>query len=171
MKTEIWKDIENYEGLYMISNMGNVKSLNYNHTDKTKLLKPCKDKYGYYYVVLCDGICKKAKKIHRLVAIEFIPNIENKATVNHKNHIKTDNNVENLEWNTTQENTRHAIINGLKPTKAVIQLNIDGEFISEYESINDAAISIKTNLCNIVNCLKGRQKTAGGYKWEYKTKK
>ena len=103
---EIWKPVLNYEGYYEVSNCGNVRSIDRIITDingnayhyKSKQLKPGKNKDGYLQV----GISKNGKTnsyyIHILVAIAFIPNVDNKPTVNHKDGIKTNNCIENLEW-------------------------------------------------------------------------
>ena len=109
---EIYKNIENYEGLYQISNLGNVKSLNNSKFKKEKILKKGLQKNGYEIISLCKENKKKSYTVHRLVALHFIPNLENKKQVNHINGIKTDNIVENLEWCTTSENTKHAYDNG-----------------------------------------------------------
>lgn len=103
---EIWKKIQDYPN-YEISNLGNVKSLNYRNTKKEKLLKLCEDAYGYYAVVLVNNKNKKTIKVHKLVAIEFLNHIPNRyeLIINHKNFIRTDNRVENLEIITARENT------------------------------------------------------------------
>ena len=99
MEKEIWKDIEGYEGRYQISNRGNVKSLNYNHNGKEKILKPIiNNKHGYAYVGLHLEGKTKNYYIHRLVAIAFIPNPDNLPEVNHRDENKENNTVENLEW-------------------------------------------------------------------------
>lgn len=102
--TEIWKDIKDFEGLYQVSSCGRVKSLRDNKGNyREKLLKLilCK---GYLYVNLLKDGKQKSYKVHRLVAEAFIPNTLNKPTVNHKDEIKTNNCVENLEWMTIREN-------------------------------------------------------------------
>ncbi len=114
-KNEIWKDIFGYEGLYQISNFGNVKSLKrislmrnkYQFIKKEKILKPCLDNVGYYNVNLYKNNFQKTFKIHKLVAIAFLNHTPcgYKLVVNHKNFIKTDNKLENLEIITSRENT------------------------------------------------------------------
>lgn len=116
---EIWKDISGYEGLYQISNFGRVKSLakhcgfGKGYTTKEIILKPHL-RLGYISYTLYKNDIPKAIGAHRLVAIAFIPNPENKPQVNHINGIKTDNSIKNLEWVTNSENVKHAFNTGLK---------------------------------------------------------
>lgn len=99
---EIYKDIKGYEGLYQVSNYGRVKSLNYRRTGKERLLKQILHTNGYFYVRLYKS--NKWFSIHRLVAETFIPNPENLPCVNHKDEVKTNNHVDNLEWCTNEYN-------------------------------------------------------------------
>ena len=105
---EIWKPIKNYESLYEVSSLGNIKGIKYN-----KLLKPYNDK-GYLKI----SLCKKGKVtkffVHRLVAEAFLKNELNKPQVNHINGCKLTNTVDNLEWVTCSENHEHAYKLGLK---------------------------------------------------------
>jgi len=112
---ETWVELDKYPK-YKVSNLGNVKS-------KIKILKNTKTVYGYLVVNLHNDKGQKSHLIHRIVAKAFIPNPENKTQVNHKNGIKTDNRVENLEWNTSKENINHAYKNGLKTNKKGVECN------------------------------------------------
>lgn len=112
---EIWKPIPNYEGFYEVSSMGRVRSLDrklphpknqmvVSHR-KGRILKPEPDKYGYPVVTLCQEAKTKTFKVHRLVALAFIPNPDNLPQIDHINTKKYDNRPENLRWCTTQQNT------------------------------------------------------------------
>lgn len=126
---EKWKDIKNYEGIYQVSNMGQIRK-HPRHRFKHGCIRPCGyilkpipvmkngKKAKYMNIWLYKGNKERPKKfkIHRLVALNFIPNPFNKPEINHKNGKKDDNNVENLEWVTGQENYLHAIKLGLCKT-------------------------------------------------------
>ena len=108
---EIWKDIEGYEGIYQVSNMGRVRSLTrkvWNYTKPGRILRPGAKENGYLHVALSNGSKKeKHAHVHRLVAAAFIPNPDNLPEVNHKNYDKTDNRIDNLEWCTSRYNKAH----------------------------------------------------------------
>jgi len=119
---EIWKPIKGYEKYYEVSTLGRVRSLDRicrNGVRKSgKILKPNVLKDGYSQIALIVDCEKKYEKVHRLVALAFIDNPQNKPQVNHKNGIRHDNRMENLEWVTISENHRHAFdVLGKKPTK------------------------------------------------------
>lgn len=170
---EVFKDIDGYESLYQISNYGRVKSLWYG---KERINKPTKESNGYLQVQLCKKGKQKKHLIHRLVAQAFINNPDNLPQVNHKNEIKTDNRVENLEWCSVRYNMNYGTINqrrsekqinGLQ-SKPVYQYSIDGQFIKEYPSIREIERQLGYASGNISQCCRGEQKTAYGYIWHYK---
>jgi hypothetical protein len=116
---EVWKDVKGFEGLYQVSNLGNVKRLISERVFAERLIGRTIDRYGYVKRVLSKDGKNNYFTEHRLVAIAFIDNPDNKPAVNHIYGIKTDNRVENLEWNTTIENHQHAIDTGLKDQKGI----------------------------------------------------
>lgn len=105
---EEWRDIEGYNGIYKISNLGRVKSLKHG---KERILKPSSDGDGYLEVSLWKEGVRKIFKVHRLVSKAFIPNFNNNPEVNHKNEIKTDNRCDNLEWCTREYNLNYGTRN------------------------------------------------------------
>ena len=174
---EIWKDVVGWEGLYQVSNLGRVRSLLYN---KVEIRKQPLNNRGYYFV----WIYRKGKAtyslVHRLVAMAFIPNPENKRTVNHKDGDKTNNHVLNLEWNTDGENQLHAYRTGLRRScmsgqddyihscsKEIHQYSLTGEYIQSFVSSSHAARCVGGSDGNISTYATSPEKHAHsyGYKW------
>lgn len=114
LRQEIWKPIQNYDGIYEVSNLGNIKSLNYRKSGKESILKQGIIRNGYKDVALWNHGIVKYPMVHRIVAIAFIPNPNNLPQVNHKDGNKSNNHVGNLEWCTSSENHRHALKEGLR---------------------------------------------------------
>jgi len=176
---EIWRDVVGYEGMYQVSDLGNIKSLNYNRTGKSKTLAKKHHKFGYVTVTLCkNGVCKN-KSIHILVAEAFIANPKSLPCVNHIDGDKENNIVGNLEWVTYSQNTRHAIEKGLrtdsnmcgvtgaenKNSRPVFQYEKDGKLVKTWLCVSEAARFYGCSPCTITNCTKGRIKTCKGYVW------
>ena len=133
---EIWKDIKGFEGLYQVSNLGRVKSLKYMKSDKEMVLKSGKNKGGYSLVRLTAS-GKQYYLIHRLVAEAFIANSQNLPCVNHIDGDKSNNTVENLEWVSHKENTRHAFDTGLITRSIPIYCK---ELDMKFKSVKDCAL-------------------------------
>jgi len=166
---EFWKDVVGYEGIFCVSNLGRVKSF------KTlKVLKQALDKRGY-----CRVANIKPCTVHRLVAMAFIPNYQNKRTVNHIDCSKTNNNLSNLEWATDKENKKHAIDNGLAVickngfgidhhlSKPVIQYTLGGNIVKEWECGEETKNYGYNPLC-VSRCCREKQNHHKGYIWRYK---
>lgn len=174
---EIWKDIKEFEGLYQISNRGNVRSLdrtdNNNHFKEGHLLPLCDNGKGYKIVGLWKNNEQCMKQVHRLVAEAFIPNTNNLPCVNHKDENPSNNDVTNLEWCTYEYNNNY----GTKGkrisdanSKSVIQYTKQGEFVAEYKSAIEAKENTGIDNGHIGKCCNGQRKSAGGFLWEYKIK-
>lgn len=170
---EEWRVVEDFP-TYSVSNLGNVMN---NITNKIMKLNV---KGGYYNVSLVNGTGQKTFKVHRLIAIAFIPNPENKSDVNNEDKNKLNNNISNLTWMTRKENNQHKSI-GLtynsNKNKPINRLDkITGNIIEKYNSIEDAGVwasenKFTTNSHNgrnaIGNCVNGLSNSAYGFKWEY----
>ncbi|MBQ4031321.1 MAG: HNH endonuclease [Bacilli bacterium] len=173
---EVWKDIEGYEGLYKVSNLGNVKSMKYFHHEKEGILIGGIKKYGYRQVILVKKGKVKYMNVHRLVAQTFIPNPLNKPQINHIDGNKLNNCVNNLEWCTPSENQIHAYRTGLKKplcseknkySKKVNQYDVENKLIKTYNAVREAARENGLNPRDISKCCQNKRKQVGGYKWEY----
>jgi hypothetical protein len=189
---EIWKDIKGYEGLYQVSNLGKVKSLNRYITNKNNKQQYYNGKmlsgnirHGYLKLTLSKDNIQKTIPIHILVAKTFIPNPENKPEVNHIDGNKSNNCVNNLEWCTRSENELHAYRNGLAKSslkqkeavakyakenysKKVLQYNLNGDFIKEWNSMHDVWRELGIRPSYICRCCKGLRNHTFGYIWKYK---
>lgn len=181
---EIWKDIDDYNGIYQVSNLGRIKSLCNNKTRKEKILKLKKSKDGYLYAILNKNNKRKNFSVHRLVAQAFIPNPENKPCIDHINTDRSNNRVENLRWVTPKENMNNPLTkekisknnaktmkdkfgNKHNNSKPVLQFTKDGEFIRKWGCAMDVERELEIKSKLISRCCRGKKKTTYGYKWHF----
>lgn len=164
---EEFKDIQGKEGRYRIGTKGTIFSVHSNRALKQKA-------HTHGYLLGSVGERGKWLYVHRLVAKAFLPNPQGLREVNHINGIKTDNRVENLEWVSHRDNVRHSYKTGLSKrgakhvqSKGVAQYAIDGTFIKNHGSTNEAAKAVGGLPGNIGHCCRERQPTAYGYKWRH----
>lgn len=157
---EKWETIDGYDGLYEVSTEGRVRN-----TKTGKLLRQSANNKGYMRVELRKTERRNRPLVHRLVANAFIPNPEGLPQVNHKDEIKTNNKVENLEWCTPYYNVHHGtgIERGSKP---VIQLDEAGNFIARYKSQTEASQRTGVHSSGISMAIAGKREHAGGYIWQ-----
>jgi hypothetical protein len=181
---EKWKDVIGYEGLYEVSNIGNVRSkgngnsTNPNHCVAKPITLRLKGA-GYHQVKLFKNGTRRYYMVHRLVGFAFMPNPKGKTQINHKDGNKINNCVSNLEWATPSENVKHSFDTGLNAklkgkdnpqSISILQLDLSGNVIKEWGSIKQVLREKGFNTIGIIKCCKKekRYKTAYGYKWEYK---
>jgi len=167
---EIWKDVPNYEGLYQVSNLGKVKSLERDIVHmgnisriKEKVMKPFINRGGYYCVKLSKNQKYKSFKIHRLVALAFIPNPNNYECINHKDENKKNNVVSNLEWCTKRYNNEYGSKSLWK--RKVYKFDLDGNLLAKYDSITEAAKQNNFSYSSINGCCRESIRTAHGFIW------
>lgn len=165
METDERIMIPSYEGLYEVDKIGNVYSLRSNI-----ILRPGMSKNGYLSVVLTFKCKKKTFYVHQLVALFY--GIKPKGfCINHKNGIKTDNRVENLEYCSYSKNNLHSIrelISRGSLPKEVSQFSLDNKFIRDYPSGYEAAQKLNVDNSHIYSCLNNKRKNAYGFLWKYK---
>jgi len=139
MKPIAWKPIRGYEGLYEISDKGQVKSLigwnGKRYINREKILKPTKTTTGYWKIELVKNKNRKSKKIHRLIAIAFIPNPEKKPNINHIDGNPLNNSLENIEWCTQKENVDHALRIGLRKLVKIPQKELEELYLVNKNSL------------------------------------
>jgi hypothetical protein len=171
---EVWKKIENFDN-YSVSTFGQIRN------DQSGKIMKLNNKGGYLNASLTNLKNKKCFKVHRLVALAFIDNLENKAEVNHKDKNKHNNNISNLEWNTHKENSIHRVKNFIFPEinkKVIFRLDKEtNEMLEKYDSMEKAAEwivnqGLTKNIHNgrnaISNSVNGLSKISYGYKWRLK---
>lgn len=191
IEEEIWLPIQDYEGLYAVSNMGRVKSLANDKSRKEKILRQGKLKTGYLVVVLCNDGKVKNCKVHRLVANAFIPNPNGYRCVNHKDENPSNNQVDNLEWCTYKYNVNYGTAqqrrvenidwkakvantdykaisrkNAEKLSRQVYQYDKNGELVAIWESTAECGRQ-GYNQGNVVSCCRGELKHYKKYIWSY----
>ena len=178
-----------YEGLYKVSNLGRILSLNYNGTGKAKLMNPGTNTNGYSQVGFWKNGEYKTCYVHRLVAQTFLPNPENKPCINHKIEGKKgktmnmvffnedgtiDKEKSTIEWVTYEENNNYAThneriakanTNGIR-SKPVLQLSLNGDLIREWPSLSECDRN-GFDQGAVWRCCKGKQKTAYGFRFMY----
>lgn len=166
---EVWKDVDGYVGRYQVSNLGNVRSMNYRGTGEIRNLVPKKNNCGRLWVDLKGKPCL----IHRLVAKAFIPNNDNLPEINHIDENPTNNVVENLEWCTSEYNKKiysknaHCIGRQKVRTRPINQMDLNGNIIKRWNDSRTVANEMAMSQWSIMQCCDGKRKTAYGFRWQY----
>lgn len=179
---EIWKDIDGYEGLYQVSNLGNVRSLNYGGRGYTRCLIPKCSSRGRLWVELKKDGAKKPMQIHRLVGMAFIPNPCNLPQINHKDENPKNNSADNLEWCTASYNVRYSVDRHPERYKRgggyvhgawkyggtkIVQFSKSGETVRTWNGTPELIKNTEWRMSHIISCCLGERKTAYGFKWRF----
>ena len=179
MDAEIWKKVDGYPN-YEVSNLGNVRSLNYHREGESKILKTSLNNKGYLYITLCKEGKTKRYFVHRLVAQAFLDNPNNLPQVNHKDEDKTNNHVSNIEYcdakynmnygtriDRQKQNTINKQGKECNYSKPINQYSKDNVFIKRWDCASDVKRELGFSNSNICLCLRGKRKSCGGYIWKY----
>lgn len=181
---EIWKDVVHYEGLYEVSNLGRVRAKD-RYVDSAPnigkryayghIMPQFDNSHGYLFVILYKYGKGKREYVHRLVAMAFIPNPDNLPQVNHKDEVKSNNEVSNLEWctckynnnyGTARDRQRESLLKNGKKCTRVAKIDENGKVVEIYRSMREA--ERKNDLANglIHAYFKYNHSSCGGYQWE-----
>lgn len=160
---ELWADVRGYEGLYEVSNAGNVRR-------DGKVLKPyARKRDGYMVLTLSKNGVQRSVRVHRIVAEAFVPNPENLFEINHKDEDRGNNAASNLEWCTHKANCNHGTRSrkiAQKLSRAVVQ-SLDGEIVKVWGGAQEAGRAGYTR-CSVIQCCNGKARSHKGYQWQWK---
>ena len=166
--TEEWRPIKGYEGLYEVSSLGRVKSLNYGRTSTPKMLRQHL-RGEYLSVVLYKDKSHRKESVHRLVASAFHSNEANLPQVNHIDEDKLNNRADNLEWTSARANANHGTAiqrSAAKKSKKVIAKDPNGVIVHRFNSLSEADRQGYSH-GNISECCRGRRSHHKGLSWEF----
>ena len=155
---EEWKYVEGYDKVYQVSNMGRCKIVNYRNTNTERILKPSNDKDGYLQVNLYKHGKAKCFRLNRLILITFEPTTNMELQCNHKDEDRTNNNLSNLNWLTSKDNTRFS------QSKAVVGTHVTSGISIRYNAVKDA---VRDGFNHVSKCCKDQNKICKGYRWRY----
>lgn len=175
MEQEEWRPVVGYEGSYEVSNLGRVKSLNYNHTGKEDMLKLSPNDKGYLQVKLYKNGEKSIRKVHQLVMMAFVGKCPTGHEIDHYDWNPTNNRLSNLSYQPNEVNRARRSPEGLqnvseaakKRAKPVDQYTLDGIFVKTWKSTREIEMELGINHSHISRCCNDKRKTAGGFIWKF----